>query len=186
MTEFTNEERARWFLGLSRSCAAEVYASRAPTPAYAERAALLLAGTAASESALVHVRQKKYAYETVAGAWGYWQTERIALVDTVADLKRRHDLRARCAAWLYDGGPSEGMDAILAMGPTQLCRAAAAWPRLAVMLCRLDYYRESSSIPDGVDGQAAYWKKYYNTVLGAGTVAGYKAAYARMIAPFVA
>ena len=42
-------------------------------------------------------------------------------------------------------------------------------------ICRLCYYRAPEALPDEGDlqGQAAYWKRYYNTPLGAGTEGKY-------------
>ena len=42
-------------------------------------------------------------------------------------------------------------------------------------ICRLCYYRAPKALPDEGDlqGQAAYWKRYYNTPLGAGTEGKY-------------
>ncbi len=41
----------------------------------------------------------------------------------------------------------------------------------AAAMCRVHYFRVSAPLPDQGDipAQAAYWKKYYNTPLGAGT-----------------
>lgn len=39
-----------------------------------------------------------------------------------------------------------------------------------LIMLRFCYYRISESIPKNDDGIAKYWKKYYNTELGAGTV----------------
>ena len=41
---------------------------------------------------------------------------------------------------------------------------------LAIIFCRLQYRRVSAPIPHSVGKMALYWKKYYNTELGAGTV----------------
>lgn len=43
--------------------------------------------------------------------------------------------------------------------------------RYAAMMCRIHYRRIRSPLPDAQDvwALAAYWKKYYNTVHGAGT-----------------
>lgn len=45
----------------------------------------------------------------------------------------------------------------------------------AAAMCRIHYYRAPDPLPEAGDleGQAAYWKKYYNTVQGAGTVEHY-------------
>jgi hypothetical protein len=54
----------------------------------------------------------------------------------------------------------------------------------AAAMCRVHYYRVKAALPTAgnLNGQAHYWKKYYNTELGAGTVAEYVKnwrAYAR-------
>ena len=38
-------------------------------------------------------------------------------------------------------------------------------------MCRVHYYRVSEALPEenDIEGMARYWKKYYNTPLGAGT-----------------
>lgn len=46
-------------------------------------------------------------------------------------------------------------------------------PLLSAIFCRLFYKLIPEAIPSTVDGRAAYWKKYYNTVEGDGTVAKY-------------
>ena len=42
-------------------------------------------------------------------------------------------------------------------------------------ICRLCYYRAPEALPDegDLEGQARYWKRYYNTPLGAGTEGKY-------------
>jgi hypothetical protein len=42
----------------------------------------------------------------------------------------------------------------------------------AAALCRVHYRRVREALPneDDAEGMARYWKKYYNTVAGAGTV----------------
>jgi len=40
--------------------------------------------------------------------------------------------------------------------------------------CRLHYWRVPRSIPKTLDEQAAYWKNWYNTAKGAGTVEHFK------------
>lgn len=42
-------------------------------------------------------------------------------------------------------------------------------PLLSLICCRLSYKRIPEAVPDDLHGRAEYWKKYYNTVAGAGT-----------------
>ena len=49
--------------------------------------------------------------------------------------------------------------------------------KLAAQICRLKYELCPGEIPDNTIGRANYWKKYYNTPLGAGTVDKYIAKY---------
>jgi hypothetical protein len=51
----------------------------------------------------------------------------------------------------------------------------------AAGMCRIHYYRVKAPLPAAGDlyGQAGYWKEYYNTPLGAGTVDEYVHNYRR-------
>lgn len=51
----------------------------------------------------------------------------------------------------------------------------------AAAMCRVHYYRRPEPLPaaDDIPAQAAYWKKHYNTHLGAGTVEEYLANWKR-------
>jgi len=44
-------------------------------------------------------------------------------------------------------------------------------------MARIHYLRIADKIPSTLEGQAAYWKKYYNSEKGAGTVEEYIANY---------
>ena len=46
-------------------------------------------------------------------------------------------------------------------------------PLAAAIFCRLFYKLIPESIPNAVVGRAGYWKKYYNTELGKGSVGEY-------------
>ena len=46
-------------------------------------------------------------------------------------------------------------------------------PLLAMIVCRLFYKLNPEPFPLDLAGRAAYWKKYYNTYLGKGTVTEY-------------
>jgi hypothetical protein len=53
----------------------------------------------------------------------------------------------------------------------------------AAAMCRVHYYRVSEALPDAGDTvtQAAYWKEYYNTPLGAGTAEEYLANWNKYV-----
>jgi hypothetical protein len=51
----------------------------------------------------------------------------------------------------------------------------------ATAMCRIHYLRVPEKIPVGLHPQAAYWKKYYNTPLGAGTVNEYINSWERFV-----
>lgn len=46
-------------------------------------------------------------------------------------------------------------------------------PLVAAIICRLHYRLIPDAIPDSIAGRAEYWKRYYNTVAGAGSPADY-------------
>lgn len=52
-------------------------------------------------------------------------------------------------------------------------RELAYSPLLSMIWCRLYYLLVPSVIPSTLEGRAEYWKKYYNSVLGSGTVEEY-------------
>ena len=45
--------------------------------------------------------------------------------------------------------------------------------RYGAMIARLLFWRHPEPIPTDLEGQAHYWKRYYNTPLGAGTPSEY-------------
>lgn len=51
--------------------------------------------------------------------------------------------------------------------------------KFATIICRLHYWRfpEPLPKPDDIEGLAQYWKKYYNTKKGKGTVEGFIKKY---------
>lgn len=53
--------------------------------------------------------------------------------------------------------------------------------RYATVICRLHYFRRPGAIPDTLRGQAAYWKRHYNTHLGKGTIDQYVDNYMRLV-----
>ena len=51
----------------------------------------------------------------------------------------------------------------------------------ASAMCRVHYFRRPEALPKTLKGQAEYWKKWYNTAAGAGTVDEYLVNWKRYI-----
>lgn len=51
----------------------------------------------------------------------------------------------------------------------------------ATAMCRIFYLRVPEPIPESLPEQATYWKRYYNTELGAGTAQEYMNAWYRFV-----
>jgi hypothetical protein len=49
----------------------------------------------------------------------------------------------------------------------------------SIVMARTHYLRQPGAIPVTIEGQAAYWKQYYNTPLGVGTEEEYMQNYVR-------
>lgn len=136
----------------------------------------LLWRTAAVESAFRHRRQMVGRPPRPVGtARGYPQVEPA----TAADVARWCRQRGGRAKALAD-----------AMGWRVKDRATLAErceddQFLAFGLARLKYWMMPQAIPPAFDvaGQAGYWKQWYNTELGAGTVRHFLEAHARFLAP---
>lgn len=161
---------------LCRDCAGAVYGTRPPTGRYAESVARLLAGTAAAESLLRYRRQIGFSDTNIRGAWGLWQTEQHAVMDSVRYLRRRVDVNVSAIRFAPNAA------AALLLDPLPLMQLIEADDRVACLFARLHYLRVAESVPDDLRGQAGYWKRYYNTRLGKGTIEGYMDKF-RMVEP---
>ena len=164
-------------IALCRECARAVYGTRPPSERYAEAVARLLMGTAAAESLLKYRRQIGFSMENPNGAWGVWQTEQHAVADSVRYLARRRDVLA--AAQRFAPSVAEAMCA----GALPRLHMIHDDDRLACLFARLHYLRVAEAVPDDLRGQAGYWKKYYNTRLGKGTVEGYMDKWHALVDP---
>ncbi len=111
----------------------------------------LLMGTAAHESLL-----GTYLKQTVGPALGVYQMEPATAEDVIEWTKEKYP----------------GLFERLGYDPPEIV-AMEYDLRFATIMARLNYLRMPGSIPETVVGQAGYWKKYWNTSLGKGTVAQY-------------
>jgi hypothetical protein len=54
--------------------------------------------------------------------------------------------------------------------------------KASIVIARIKYFSCPGPIPKDLMGQAQYWKRYYNTYLGSGTVEEYLESYRRYVA----
>ena len=133
---------------------------------WSEGAEELLLGTAAQESHFKYVRQLND-----GPALGFFQMEPATHNDIWANyLEYRHELACKIldACGLSDDPPVADR---------------LVWDaRYAAIMARIHYLRVPQKLPskDDVWGQGKYWKAYYNTPKGKGTVEEYVHNYGRV------
>jgi len=130
-----------------------------PEIPYSLAALRLVIGTALHESRLVYLDQVSRDPARPGPAYGLWQMEAPTLADHFAWLADRRELRAKIGLLMTDQPTL----------PAQLHGNLY----LACALCRVHYRRARDPLPDADDarGLGAYWKRFYNTSAGAGTIA---------------
>jgi len=151
---------------LARECASKIYSKTPPNAVYVEATANLLVGTAATESGFIYRRQKGFDLTDSRGAWGLWQIEEASVKDNIERLQRDEPLRKNCSMFLLG---HEDMTGILNVRSHCLLRMIYSWDKLAILMCRLHYFKFKAAIPKDFQAQAEYYKIYYNTMLGKGS-----------------
>lgn len=149
------------------------YGATPPNGRYATRVAGLLFGTAAQESSLHWYRQRSVRWDGAVGAFGLWQVELGSVRDSLLWLSQRPEMLRNVTYWLWQ---DEHATPNWATDERTWLRYALKLPgaeRLQCLLARLHYMRFPEPVPESVHDQAAYWKRYYNTIHGAGTVEQY-------------
>ena len=127
---------------------------------YSKDAADLVLKTMKVESRLEYIRQIK------GPAVGLGQCESWVSVDCITNyLSYRPDLmkkvaNACCVKLSYFTAPNEKDWAWIL--ETNIA--------VQIAMCRLHYRRIPKPLPSSAEGQAEYWKKYYNSMAGRGTV----------------
>jgi hypothetical protein len=130
---------------------------------YSVEAVELLLGTCAVESRFGHYfKQKK------GPALGFFQIEPATLIDIW-----EHYL-------YYKDELSYRIKQVCGVGESDMfsCETNIAYQ---ICMARVYYLRQKGVIPVELKGQAEYWKKYYNTYLGKGTVEKYIDNYNRYV-----
>ena len=178
----TDTDNARRIWGLCLGCARAIWGMRRPTDGYALRTARLMFGTAAQESSLRWERQEGPMFSGRVGGFSKWQLEVGSIQESLAYLRRRRDVMERATTWLFaddDAGPEwlqMGIESIL----WSLRMNDNDVP--GVMFCRLHYlWSTTEPIPEGIEGQARYWKLWYNSLAGKGTEAEYVRNWERAV-----
>ena len=126
----------------------------------------------ASESAIdlvlaTGIVESRYEYIRQMGegpARSFWQVEPATCVDNLAHyLKHRPELMRKCAeASMVDLKHWQNYDEKVWADILEKNIAAG------IIHCRLKYWRVPKKMPNSIEGQADYWKKYYNSELGKG------------------
>ncbi|MCF8467399.1 MAG: hypothetical protein K9G33_08375 [Sneathiella sp.] len=114
----------------------------------------LILGTGLVESGFRHLRQRG------GPALGFYQCEPATYNDILRYLGRRPVLLRRLRLCLAGEGVPDVSQLVWNL-------------KFATAICRIHYWRVPDPIPGNLAGQAAYWKRHYNTALGRGTVEKY-------------
>lgn len=129
---------------------------------HSPQAASLIYHTGLVESKFMYLYQKGGSNV----ARGFFQCEPPTAVDICTNyLAYRDELMKRVATvcyldWKYFTAPNEhDWRNILTYNV-----------RAQIVMCRLHYWRVPKSLPQNIKDQAVYWKAYYNSHKGAGTV----------------
>ena len=132
---------------------------------HSKAAVNLLLGTAAVES-----RMGEYIHQINGPALGIYQMEPATHEDIYENYLKYHgDIERLLDKFNWSKTPysSELMYNL----------------RYATVMCRLHYYRVNEILPeaDNINGLAVYWKRYYNTENGKGTVSGFISTYNKYV-----
>jgi len=147
----------------------------------------LILGTAAQESHCgSYIKQIGFNKVLTAGGLGIYQMELATAKDILINcLSYKKDLFKKISS-LYFGG---SLDCFLNGSDTKEDRDLLACNLIgnlyfSTAMCRIHYLRVKEVLPDdakNINRLGCYWKKYYNTELGKGTVEEFVSNYKRYI-----
>jgi hypothetical protein len=152
---------------------------------YGFATAMLLLGTAAQESNFKWERQRSPKWDGAVGGFSKWQVEVSSIMQTRDGLR---DVRLERALSLVFNDPKATGDSLVKVPIDQLLWALKFEDNdhLGVLFAREHYRRVPAPIPVSMNGLASanqigqlakYWKNYYNTSLGSGTVEQFQKNY---------
>ncbi|MCA9367010.1 hypothetical protein KC887_01955 [Candidatus Kaiserbacteria bacterium] len=126
----------------------------------------LLLGTAATES-----RMGRYLHQINGPALGIYQMEPTTHDDLIVNYLRFHK------------GLLQGITLLTSTYRGTAAKELIGNLNYATAMARAHYYRVAEALPafGDIEGQAAYWKKYYNTTKGRGTATHYTENYYRYV-----
>jgi hypothetical protein len=166
---------------LCTEVAERIWLTKEPSPIYKKSVRNLLLGTAAQESNFRWRRQHGFDSHSSRGAFSLWQMEINSIKNSIKMINSKDALFDRCYGFFKDLNivVPDNLEEILLFLQTKEGDA------LGCVLCRLHYIRCPGFIPDTINGQAEYWKKYYNTYLGKGTTEQYLKNWNGLVKPFL-
>jgi hypothetical protein len=175
--EMDERRNATRIWGLCQECAGAIWGRVAPNAGYQRAVGELLFGTACVESDLRLHRQKGLAFWSERGGFSKWQLELTSIEESARWILDRSALKRRCTNWLFDvGAVEEPTVAPWLYGQHEEILFAMTLrenDRIGALFARLHYLRVAAPVPRTVGEQAAYWKQWYNTESGKGTVGQY-------------
>ncbi len=122
---------------------------------YSKEACQLIIGTGCQES------QFKFIHQEGGPALGFFQCEYPTYRSIITDT------------FIYDINLKHRFLAVLGFELVPEFNSLVWNLKLACLVCRLHYHRFQTPIPIDLKEQAAYYKKYYNTILGDATTDEY-------------
>ncbi len=132
----------------------------------------LVLGTGIVESRYEYIRQMGD-----GPARSFWQVEAATAVDNLVHyLKHRPKLMQQCAKASYVD-VKHWQDFNETKWEDILEKNIAA----GIVHCRLKYWRVPKKMPNTIEGQSHYWKKYYNTEDGKGDPEHFVDAYKKYL-----
>ena len=155
---------------------------------YRLNTAKLLLGTAAQESNFIWERQRSPQWDGIVGGFSKWQVERGSIERTMKDLISKDHLVGRCyriTQFLF--ADLKATDAWLALPLESILWMLRLNDNdyLGIMFAREHYRRVPKPIPSTVEEQADYWKRYYNSFAGKGTIEEYLQNWERYCIPAI-